>query len=134
MPKPSSPVFNRATKPRFFSIAASTLLAVALGVVPQAGTAQALPSLPPLVHSGADVGAQTAPLQPVQLPRSKRSGEEHLRRLFKRHWGRIFITPEAKAATGDPNIAVYDTRGGPDSGPFQCTYFFVRGKRALLCD
>lgn len=62
------------------------------------------------------------------------SGREKLKRLLRPHsrFGNI-ITQDVRDATGDPNIVVFDQRGGR-SGVYRCSYLTYRGKRALQCD
>ena len=79
--------------------------------------------------------AQPAQVHSISLTASERraAGRKKLKRLFKphfRHFG--FITADVRAATGDPDIAIFDRRAG--EGPFRCSYITYQGKRALQCD
>ncbi len=78
-------------------------------------------------------GAQAAGGKAVATEKDRAT----LQRLLKRHSryrAGLRITPGVRAATGDPNIAVFDHRGGSSNSFFQCSYITVRGKRALTCD
>lgn len=71
----------------------------------------------------------------VELIAANQSGKKQLERLLKPHFSRFGnpITQKVKNATGDPNIVVFDRRGGGDS-VFRCSFITYKGKRAMTCD
>ena len=62
------------------------------------------------------------------------SGEEKLKKLLRPHayYGQI-VTGDIRAATGDPNIVVFDRRHIWGE-IYSCNYITYRGKRALVCE
>ena len=63
------------------------------------------------------------------------SGREKLKRLLRPHSRRgNIITQDVRDATGDPNIVVFDQRGGGGGDVYRCSYLTYHGKRALQCD
>jgi hypothetical protein len=62
------------------------------------------------------------------------TGEQKLRKLLRPHayYGQI-VTDDIRAATGDPNIVVFDRRNIWGE-IYSCNYITYRGKRALVCD
>ena len=62
------------------------------------------------------------------------TGAEKLQRLLKPHHHRIVVTQKVRDATGDPDIVVFDYRGGTNSNVYRCSYLTYRGKRAMVCD
>lgn len=94
------------------------------------------------VHSAAlnravlpDLSSAAAPVENIAFNKNRKSrtGAEKLKRLFKPHFVRTVITRDIRAATGDPNIVVFDHRAG-SSSVYRCSYINYRGKRALQCD
>ncbi len=73
--------------------------------------------------------------QAASIPAGARASDvEHLNRIFSQHvfFGRRFDR-RLRAATGDPNIAVFDHRIYRADGS-QCSYITYRKKRAIVCD
>ena len=62
------------------------------------------------------------------------SGEQKLKKLLLPHayYGQI-VTDDIRAATGDPNIVVFDRRHIWGE-IYDCNYITYRGKRALVCE
>jgi hypothetical protein len=60
--------------------------------------------------------------------------EARLQKLLRPHvYTGQQITSDVKAATGDPNITVFDRRH--EFGEvYSCSYLFVQGKRAMVCE
>ncbi len=82
----------------------------------------------------ASIYNQTVVDTPVTQVRSKLTGREKLKRLFRPHPKNLPITQDVRDATGNPNIIVFDNRGGPRQDMFTCTYITYHGKRAMVCD
>jgi hypothetical protein len=78
------------------------------------------------------------PAPPVKAERSLHTAdtraEERLQKLLRPHvYTGQQITSDVKAATGDPNITVFDRRH--EFGEvYSCSYLFVQGKRAMVCE
>ncbi len=71
----------------------------------------------------------------ASIPSGARASDvEHLNRIFSQHvfFGRRF-DKRLRAATGNPNIVVFDHRLRLEDGS-QCSYITYRGKRAIVCD
>ena len=59
--------------------------------------------------------------------------QETLKRVLRPHHNRYIITRKVRAAAGDPNMVVFDRRGGA-SNVWRCSFITHRGKRAMVCD
>jgi hypothetical protein len=62
------------------------------------------------------------------------TGEQKLQKLLRPHayYGQI-VTDDVRAATGDPQIVVFDRRHIWGE-IYSCNYMTYRGKRALVCE
>jgi hypothetical protein len=62
------------------------------------------------------------------------SGEQKLKKLLLPHayYGQR-VTDDVRAATGDPNIVVFDRRHTWGE-IYSCNYITYHGKRAMVCD